>query len=792
MYFRACILVLAWAASAQVAAEWLLPERLPRVDGGELDVQIDGHLDEAIWSEVPAWTDFSVIEPDTLAEPRYRTEVRMFYTDAGLYVGVRAVQPEDTRVRRLTARDEGVARDNITLTLDPSGDGNTAYWFTVALGGSVQDGTVVPERNFSSEWDGPWYGATAETEDAWTAELFLPWSMMAMRGEHEVRNMGFYISRRVAHLDERWAMPALPPTESRFLSALRPLHLEDVAPGAQRTLYPYVSGSWDLERSRFDQKVGADLFWRPRPDVQLAATVNPDFGTVELDDLEVNLTATETFFSEKRSFFLEGQEIFLTTPRATEDFVATPRLMLVNTRRIGARPDFAPDPEVASLDARERNELSELYGAMRVTGQQGDLRYGVLAAAERDTTVGGRDQAGERIQVTTSGRRFGAARLAWDRRLASGRQVGAGATLTAVDSTVADARVGAIDGQLLTADGRWKVDAQAMWSRVAGADGLGFAADAVHTPSRGTRHTYSLDLFDRDFDINAMGYLARNDARYLRYRYERTRSDLARWRERRTIVRLVQGWNGANEVVASGAFAERRWTLANLSQLHGEVAWRPQRWDDRNSGGHGSFRIDDRASIRAGWESDASRPLSYGIELEAHQEDLGNAWYAGELFMAWRPLPNLNTRLDLHVRERNDWLLHQQEQTFARFDARELNPRLALDYFLGPRQHLRLSMQWIALRATGQDVWLRAQDGHLRRQDAGADPSQYDFAISNMIMQVRYRWELAPLSDLFVVYSRGGPLADPEGRAFDSMFRAHLSDPQDQELVVKFRYRLGV
>lgn len=792
MRVRTCVILLLWGLTGWAHAEWILPEQLPKYSESELQVEIDGRLDEAVWSEVPAWDDFRVIEPDTLALPTYRTRVRMFYTDAGLYVGVWSEQPPATRVERLTARDEGVARDNITLTLDPSGDGNTAYWFTLALGGSVQDGTVVPERNFSSEWDGPWYGATAETETAWTAELFLPWSMMAMRGERDVRNMGFYISRRVAHLDERWAMPALPPTEARFLSVLRPLQLEQVSPVSQRTFYPYVSTTWDAERSEFDYKVGADLFWRPRSDMQLAATLNPDFGTVELDDLEVNLTATETFFSEKRSFFLEGQEVFVTTPRATEDFVATPRLMLVNTRRIGARPDLAPDPAVATLDARERNELSELHGAVRMTGQAGQLRYGVLAAAERDTSISGLDQTGAPIKVSASGRNFGAARVAWDRRRATGGQLGFGATLTGVDSPLEDAWVGAVDGQMLAADGVWKLDTQAMWSRVGGRDGHGFIADAVYTPRRGTRHTYSLDLFDQDLDLNAMGYLARNDARYLRYRYERNQSDLEDWRERRTIVRLVQGWNADNDVVASGAFAERRWLFDNLSALNAEVAWRPERWDDRNSRGHGSFRIDERFSVRAGWESDASRPLSYGVEVEAHHEDLGDAWYAGEVFLNWRPLPNLSTRFDLYVRDRNNWLLHQEQQRFARFDATKWNPSLAVDYFLGPRQQLRFSMQWIALKAHGQDVWWRGGGGYLQPDSTGLDPGLDDFAISNMVMQVRYRWELAPLSDLFVVYSRGGPLENAAGRDFGDMFRANFSNPDDHELVVKFRYRLGV
>ena len=121
-----------------------------------------------------------VSDPDTLVTPRYQTHMRFFNTSKGMYIGVNLEQPKDTLGGRLASRDADLNRDGWTITLDTSGEGLYGYWFNINLGGSVRDGKVAPERVITAQWDGPWDSATSETKDGWRAELFLPWSMMAM------------------------------------------------------------------------------------------------------------------------------------------------------------------------------------------------------------------------------------------------------------------------------------------------------------------------------------------------------------------------------------------------------------------------------------------------------------------------------------------------------------------------------------------------------------------------------------------------------------------------------------
>ncbi|MGE0623729.1 MAG: DUF5916 domain-containing protein [Pseudomonadales bacterium] len=301
------------------------PIVVPRFDEKTLSFKLDGVLDEAVWREIPGYDSMRVLIPDTLAVPRHRTLMRYFYTERGLYISMWAEQPPDTLMARLSTRDDFFSRDSVSVTLDTSGAGIYGYWFSVALGDTLSDGKVAPERQYSREWDGPWDGRSAVTEDGWSAEMFLPWSMMAMPGSAGERRIGLYVSRQVGYLDERFGYPALPETGARFMSALQPMSLTDVSPKRQLDVYPYVSSDYDFAEDEADTNVGVDVFWRPSTNLQMSATLNPDFGAVESDDVVINLTATETYFPEKRLFFLEGNEIFETSHGHGRSAAAAPR-----------------------------------------------------------------------------------------------------------------------------------------------------------------------------------------------------------------------------------------------------------------------------------------------------------------------------------------------------------------------------------------------------------------------------------------------------------------------------------
>lgn len=775
-------------AAALEPSSTLSSVRPPQFPVEELDIRIDGRLDEAVWATLPVHDEYRIIEPDTLAAPEFRTELRFAYTERGLYVGVMAFQDPETLVARISQRDQRISRDDISITIDPTGEGLYGYWFSVGLGGTLLDGTVVPERNFTNQWDGPWNGAAAENEQGWSVEMFLPWSMMAMPDSGDERTISFYTSRRVAHLNKRYAMPALPRTQPQFMSVLRPIELGDVQPKRQRTFYPFTAATIDAREGDLESKVGTDIYLRPTSNLQISATLNPDFGTVAQDRPVVNLSAFEVFFRERRPFFLEGQEVFVSSPRAAGNYPGGPPVLLINTRRIGAPPSLPNDDRIESYSEIDRQRLSDLVGATKVTGQSGNLRYGVLTALERDTEVTGFDAFDQGVDFQVKGKRFGAARVI--REVSDGAAYRAlGGMVTAVGKPGDDGFVGSLDGHLLTDDGVWKLDGQAMWSQANDKRGKGFIGDLVYTPSQGRIHRLGFEALDENLDLNDFGFLRRNEQVLLDYRYEETRSDIEGLFQRRSSLRTRHGWGLDGKYISSGFFADRNWTFENLDEARIQLGYRPQRWDDRNSRGNGAFRVDDRGVLELGYSTNNALPLALDVNLGMRHEDLQGLSYDARVGLTWRPSDRFTADLGVRYADRGEWLVYRQDRDFTTYDAIEWRPEFTLDYFFTARQQLRAALQWVAVKASEQDFYRIRFDGDLVERPTPVDSE--DFAVSNLVFQLRYRWEIAPLSDLFVVYTRGGSLGQTDGKEFGTLLADNFSDPDTDQLVVLLRYRLG-
>ena len=130
------------------------------------------------------------------------------------------------------------------------------------------------------------------------------------------RVMRFFMDRYVSYVNERYGWPPLPYSSGRFISALQPIRMQGVDLRQQWDFQPYVSAQEESVSGVTQNRVGSNFSWRPFPNLQITGALNPDFGAVESDDVVVNLSAFETFFPEKRAFFLEGSEIFVTSPRS--------------------------------------------------------------------------------------------------------------------------------------------------------------------------------------------------------------------------------------------------------------------------------------------------------------------------------------------------------------------------------------------------------------------------------------------------------------------------------------------
>ena len=342
-------------------------------------IVIDGRLDDALWRVAGVATDFRQQRPAPGDVAAQRTEARVWLDGSALYVGMRLHDAAlDSIAAPLARRDADVYSDWALVLIDSYNDQRTAFQFAVNPRGVQRDAQVTNDQEWQQDygWNAVWQVETARDSLGWTAEFRIPLSQLRFSGAaDEQSEWGIQFGRHLARRNERSYWSPILPDRTGFVSQFG--RLTDVAQGAaprRFELVPYtlaqmttrsVDAADPLARAREPRAtLGADLKWGLTPDFALTATLNPDFGQVESDPSEVNLTALETFFREQRPFFLEGAELF-SFPMSSGSWIFGPQ-ELFYSRRIGRAPQVA---NPIGADYANRPAATDLLGAVKMTGK---------------------------------------------------------------------------------------------------------------------------------------------------------------------------------------------------------------------------------------------------------------------------------------------------------------------------------------------------------------------------------------------------------------------------------------
>jgi hypothetical protein len=391
------------------------PSAAPSVQAVRLNgtVQVDGRLDEGIWESVPVINQLYQFRPTEGAPPSERTEVRIAFDDEAIYVAARMFDKEPARiVGRLARRDSETGSDYILIQFDPYHNHNGDASFMLNPAGLRWDG-----GNGDISWDPVWEGKALVDSLGWTAEMRIPFSQLRFRpGSNEP--WGFQIERYINRLNETDVFSFWQSNESGGPS--RWGHITGIAspskvPG-RLELLPYIvtqrelHGTVDANNPFLSEtenmvRVGGDLKYQLTSTLTLSATINPDFGQAEVDPAVVNLSAFETFFDEKREFFIEGRDKLgfgslwcFTCSNASS-------LSMLSTRRIGRVPQ-------ASALAFNRGEFVDvpdattIIGAAKLTGRTSDgWNIGMLnavTAREWARVSNGVDEFDQEVEPATN------------------------------------------------------------------------------------------------------------------------------------------------------------------------------------------------------------------------------------------------------------------------------------------------------------------------------------------------------------------------------------------------------
>ena len=767
-----------------------LPQ-ITRIEQSDAEITIDGFIDEDVWKDLPVIDGMKVIDPDTLADTPYETHVRFFYTERGIYLSAMNFQPQETLMARMTSRDVRLERDGFVVAIDASGEGLYGFYLRINLGNSLTDATILPERTLNFQWDGSWLARTQALENGWSAEYYIPWSMMPLPQVDDDRKIGIYLERQVGHLQgEAWANPPLPGTVNQFLSAFEKYELKDIEPRRQLTYYPFASDIYDGVRDESTYKVGTEIFWRPTSNSLLSASLNPDFGNVESDDVVVNLTAFEVFFPERRVFFLEGQDVFNTSPRTSSRGGPGGPISLLNTRRIGGAAIYDVPDEV-NVVPTDLSQPSELLGAVKLTGQSGNWRYGTLLASETESQIAGTLDDGTQVTLNAVGRDFSIARLLYEDTSSGGRRA-IGWMGTNLSHPTIDATAHAVDMHYFSADNRFVIDTQIMHSNVDGKTGNGFLGDVAFRPRRGLQHGLRATYIDDTLDINELGFLTRNDQMNLDYNMFNIESDVPGLRQRTTSLFISNQWNTDGEPVRLGLFLNRGYNTLNNNTYDVSLRYFPERIDDRLGRGTGDFKVEGRYGLNLGFRTNPADKLAFNFDLNLDQDELGPARTGASARFTWRPNDRFSSDLRLDYTDREALLVHKGSGSYTSFESHQWAPRLEMNYFLNAWQQLRFTLQWTALKAFEDRFWqVDSQNLDFLQPVAKPDEDSDNFTISRLTFQARYRWEIAPLSDLFVVYTRGSNLPTDSFETFQDLLVQSWTDTIVDTLAIKLRYRFG-
>jgi hypothetical protein len=810
---------------------------------------IDGNLADPVWARAVPFTEFTQQSPDEGEKPSQRTEVRILYDNQAIYFGVRCFDTDPkTIVATSTRRDRESFSDAIWLDLDTRGDGRSAWHFEVSAAGVQRDGIRTgddPDNQINWDWDATWDAAVRRDSEGWTAEIAIPLSQLRYNAASNVAwrmEIRRFIARR-SEIDQWIYISRLDYGEMLRYAPL--VGLSDLPLSHAWHLAPFVVARGRNRSSPAELQLpqgidstlsgGLDARYNITPNLTLTATVLPDFGQVEADQVKLNLTTFELRYPEKRPFFLEGADAFTML-----NLFGTPTTpQLAYSRRIGAA---TPDPTLTGttvFDSPGRTG-TQIWGAGKLTGRIGSkLNVGILDAvtAPESATIVYSDNGAKSSGRVAPPTNFFISRLRSD---LSDSLIGS-AMFTSVlrreprgsvgiDNLCPNGRSRAIDGRCThdatTAEldlrytspaSSWLAFAALLGSVMSGGPtrtlrdgttigpgdaGFGWFAQAANTTGHWTNSLFYL-AFSPRLDLNDAGFLAQQNTHIIEF--ETGWREFNRGPTRKLYAAIhVSGnnsWDGVRIRRAFDLLIKIDWKNVWYTELH--LKRYPTIFDNRETTDGAKTERSDGWGIDWTWRTDRTRPF--------YSEFIGSTrttWQGYSLSISesavFRPSRafeiSLASTLDRVTGDRR-WVISSRDCQFQR-TLNNLNSDGSRTYCFGlqnafaPGVTLRTLFTFTPTMTLQMYAQLFFSSVRYRRllettrfdrkpylffADLGpsvGNPSDFDTHDAVLNLNVVFRWEYLRGSALYLVYthSHTGGLAPPQYDAEGQRIRPAVLD----------------
>ena len=803
-------------------------------------VRVDGDLTDEVWQKAPVITGFKQRDPQDGAPATFETEARLAYDDNALYVAVQATDPDPGKIIGLrTRRDEGSPSDWIRVVVDSFHDRRSGYEFAVNPAGVKQDSYWFNDSNSDSGWDAVWDVAVVRSDRGWRAEFRIPFSQLRYNPA-ENATFGLAVIRQIGRLNETSSWPLLSRNVNGYVSSFGELTGLRLIQSAKRLeLLPYVVGDIKTQQLRDDNplverrdpnaSLGLDMKYALKPGLTLTATVNPDFGQVEADPAVVNLSAFETFFAERRPFFVEGSGVF----RFDTDCNDGQCSGLFYSRRIGRSPRGSaevPDGGYATQPVQ-----TTILGAAKLTGRIGAFSIGALNAITADeeaivaegqtrtrqtvepmtsyTVIRAKrefaNQSSLGFMTTSTNRRLDEATLFlpgnaftggldYDWRLTPRYSV----TGYAVGSSVRGDASAITELQQSNVHSFQRPDAEHVELDVTRTALNGYAGGLSVNKIGGerTRFSSNVGLRNPGYDINDVGFLRRAD--------QKTMSNWFQWRHDRP-TRLTRsfrwnlnqwaGWNYDGDGLFSGGNFNSHAVFVNHWSAGFGVNVDAIGFDDRATrGGPGAYRSASK-SLWTYVNTDSRKRLSLYVNTFNSSLNDGGGFSDVSPGLTFRPATFVTVSAGLSVSRNKDpqqWITEEDgHYVFGRIDQKTVSLTARVNYTVTPALSVQLYAQPFVSAGSYTD-FRELVDGRAKQISARLAPYDYsgnpDFNYRSFRTTNVVRWEYKPGSTLFVVWQQGREDETVRGPFdFGRDFRGAFDAPSRNVFLVKWAYWLN-
>jgi len=748
-------------------------------------ITVDGVLDEPAWQQAIRVSHFIQRDPIEGAEPSESTVVYIAYDDAAVYVAARMYDAHaDSIVARLGRRDAELDSDRLTVYLDSYHDRRSGFYFGVNAAGTLSDGTLYNDDWNDNSWDGVWEGKAHVDSLGWTVELRVPYSQLRFRATDRYV-WGINFRREIARHNEADYLVLRPKNASGFVSRFADLTgIDRITPPRRLELLPYVTSKLEgaplvagdpfHKWRQYTPGAGADLRVGVGSNLTLSATANPDFGQVEVDPAVVNLSDAETFFQEKRPFFIEGSSIFAFGQGGARNYWGfnwgQPQFFY--SRRVGRAPGGSVrSGSNSDSSCSEVPRGAHILGALKLTGKAaGSWNIGLVSAVT----------AREVAQVDTSRIRFAkeVEPLAYygvfraQKEFPEGRQgLGFMSTVAArrfQDPTLRDdvnssAQTLGTDGwTFLDHDKKWVLTGWVGLTRNAGTPAriTDLQENYVHYFQRPDAHNTRLDTLATSltgwgarfylnkqkgdwFSNSALGILAPGfDVKDLGFQFNQSgiinmhAGGGRDWNQPGKVFRSAElggalfrtyDWDG--NVTWTGVFQFGYVQFLNYYLINWSVAYNPQTVNGRLTRG-GPLTLNLPGSQGdVSVSSDSRKAWVFGLSFGTYQSASGTNWYAGPS-VSWRPAPSVSLSLQPNYSWNSDpaqyidtftdslaTATYGHRYVFGDLRQTQLSAGIRLDWTFSPRLSLQLYAQPL-LSAVGYRAFKEL-----------ARPKSYDFNV---------------------------------------------------------------